>query len=338
MKRKINIVISAALMSGFVSTSTLAEVYIGGKLGWNDLNHACESNTPCDDDSFATGLFLGYDLNEFFALEYSADYLGDVKGNYAGKNFQGELAALTLAPKISLPVSQQLSLFAKAGGAYMMLDDHDDIVWAGSLGTEYAVNYNWAVRAEYQRFENMNGGSIKDLDANVYSVGVKYTFGSPKPLLVEKVIEVTEMRPVMQIQQMTSPEQIATVYFPTNSVKFGDGSQLDNAVNVLTTYPQAQVSVLGFTDATGSEEYNQEFSILRAQSVAAYLEEKGVDASRMTLEGFGEDQPAATNITAEGRKLNRRVDVVIPAFNYSSEVEIIQEMTTQVVVLEEVSE
>lgn len=71
------------------------------------------------------------------------------------------------------------------------------------------------------------------------------------------------------------------------------------------------VSIVGNTDAIGTEEYNQALSERRARSVADYLAQRGVNPSIMTVRGDGKRNPVASNETAEGRAQNRRVDVTI---------------------------
>jgi len=71
------------------------------------------------------------------------------------------------------------------------------------------------------------------------------------------------------------------------------------------------VSVEGHTDSSGSEQYNQQLSLARAESVVDYLVSQGADASKLTAIGMGETSPVANNDTEEGRAANRRVDFVI---------------------------
>jgi outer membrane protein OmpA-like peptidoglycan-associated protein len=84
---------------------------------------------------------------------------------------------------------------------------------------------------------------------------------------------------------------------------------LDTAAQTLQEESEITVSVEGHTDAVGGEEYNQGLSVRRAKAVRDYLVEKGVDASRMSVEGFGESRPVASNDTADGRAQNRRVEL-----------------------------
>lgn len=86
---------------------------------------------------------------------------------------------------------------------------------------------------------------------------------------------------------------------------------LDEAANQLSQVSGARVSVEGHTDSSGSDAYNQSLSERRAGSVRDYLVEKGVDAGRLSTAGYGESQPVADNATAEGRALNRRVELKV---------------------------
>lgn len=72
-----------------------------------------------------------------------------------------------------------------------------------------------------------------------------------------------------------------------------------------------KVDIVGHTDSVGSEAYNQSLSERRAESTADYLVSKGIPRNVITTSGMGESQPVATNETAEGRQLNRRVEITI---------------------------
>ncbi len=83
---------------------------------------------------------------------------------------------------------------------------------------------------------------------------------------------------------------------------------LDEAASVLAGR-SSSVTVVGHTDATGPDAYNQTLSESRAASVQAYLASKGIDSSRLSTSGAGESQPIADNGTSDGRALNRRVEL-----------------------------
>ena len=80
---------------------------------------------------------------------------------------------------------------------------------------------------------------------------------------------------------------------------------------VLRDYPQRRVAIEGHTDSVGSNEYNDRLSEARARSVAYALEDEGVSSRRVSVRGFGETRPIASNDTASGRARNRRVEVII---------------------------
>jgi OOP family OmpA-OmpF porin len=85
---------------------------------------------------------------------------------------------------------------------------------------------------------------------------------------------------------------------------------LDEAVSILTKYPQLHVLVAGHTDSVGTEVYNQGLSERRAKAVYDYLTGHGVDAGRLVgPQGFGESKPIDTNDTKEGRARNRRTEL-----------------------------
>lgn len=79
----------------------------------------------------------------------------------------------------------------------------------------------------------------------------------------------------------------------------------------LQRYPQSTVQIIGHTDSDGDAAYNQQLSEQRANSVADVLLNGGVPLNRVQTFGRGEDQPVASNLTAEGKARNRRVEVVI---------------------------
>lgn len=86
---------------------------------------------------------------------------------------------------------------------------------------------------------------------------------------------------------------------------------LDSVALVLNEYNKTMVEVAGHTDSTGSVAYNQSLSVRRADSVAAYLQSRKVLFDRLIIVGGGLAYPIATNETAAGRQLNRRVEITI---------------------------
>jgi OOP family OmpA-OmpF porin len=84
---------------------------------------------------------------------------------------------------------------------------------------------------------------------------------------------------------------------------------LDDVAQRLNKRGDIRAEVAGHTDDRGAADYNRSLSQKRADSVRGYLVSKGVDASRLTARGYGEDSPIADNKTSQGRAENRRVEL-----------------------------
>jgi OOP family OmpA-OmpF porin len=83
---------------------------------------------------------------------------------------------------------------------------------------------------------------------------------------------------------------------------------LDDLAAVAKTCPAAQFEIGGHTDSSGPLELNMKLSAARASAVLKYLAGRGVDAARMTAEGYGPTKPVAENKTAAGMRKNRRTE------------------------------
>ena len=87
--------------------------------------------------------------------------------------------------------------------------------------------------------------------------------------------------------------------------------KLAKVAGIVSGHPGLRLDVEGHTDSVGGDDYNQQLSEQRGESVRAYLIDQGMAAGSVTAKGFGKTQPVASNDTAEGRQLNRRVELVI---------------------------
>ncbi len=87
--------------------------------------------------------------------------------------------------------------------------------------------------------------------------------------------------------------------------------RLAKVAGILLAYPDIHVEIDGFTDSTGTLDFNERLSQERADAVRNYLSSQGVTSGSMTTQGFGPSQPIASNETASGRQQNRRVELVV---------------------------
>jgi len=90
-------------------------------------------------------------------------------------------------------------------------------------------------------------------------------------------------------------------------------SNLDQLAKTLNKYEDTNILIEGHTDSSGENDYNQKLSEKRAREVENYLASQQVKGSRITTEGYGEEQPLTSNETEAGRSSNRRVEVAIYA-------------------------
>ncbi|MBE7641268.1 OmpA family protein [Salegentibacter sp. BLCTC] len=146
-------------------------------------------------------------------------------------------------------------------------------------------------------YEDMDGDGVLDKDDDCPEVaGTAANNGCPEPD-VEVISELNEYS--------------KTVLFDLNKATIRDDSEeaLQSIADIMNEYPNTIFHIEGHTDSTGNADYNEKLSRERAASVEAWLEENGVESSRLTSEGYGESRPIATNSTAAGRQDNRRVEI-----------------------------
>ena len=103
------------------------------------------------------------------------------------------------------------------------------------------------------------------------------------------------------------------IHFDVDQAVVKDDSRatLVELANILKNYPEDIIVVAGHTDSDGSEAYNMDLSKRRAQAVVDILAANGVPSESIQAHGYGEAQPVASNETAEGKALNRRVELSI---------------------------
>src|SRR5712691_4893005 len=106
---------------------------------------------------------------------------------------------------------------------------------------------------------------------------------------------------------------MSDVLFDTGSytLKPGAREKLAKISGIVLAHPGLSLQIEGHTDSVGGDDFNQQLSERRADSVRDFLAEQGVPASSITARGFGKMQPVASNDTAEGRQRNRRVELVV---------------------------
>lgn len=103
------------------------------------------------------------------------------------------------------------------------------------------------------------------------------------------------------------------ITFDTDSAQIKPSFQpvLDSIAKVLNEYDQTRVSIVGYTDNTGTVAYNNALSLKRARAVETYLRIQKVNYERLVVSGMGPQNPIASNAKPEGREQNRRVEMTL---------------------------
>jgi len=103
------------------------------------------------------------------------------------------------------------------------------------------------------------------------------------------------------------------ILFATNSTTLESAAKtnIQKFAAILNKYPDTNILVTGYTDSDGTDEYNQTLSERRAEAVSNYAAAQGVSSSRLSIVGFGESNPVASNDTATGKRQNRRVEIAV---------------------------
>jgi len=173
-----------------------------------------------------------------------------------------------------------------------------------------------AVGAIGNKSNRNRGAIIGAIGGGIAGVAVGSYMDSQKKDL-EKVLASEVKAGDIAIQKVGQNDLLITMTaqtafdFDSTVIKPGFYTTMDKVANVLVRYGKTQLTIVGHTDNVGTEQYNQTLSERRAKSVNDYLINKGVLIQRLAYVGRGETAPRASNATEEGRRLNRRVEILV---------------------------
>jgi len=131
-------------------------------------------------------------------------------------------------------------------------------------------------------------------------------------------VENSEVTPVIKDLYMKKIEvgltvRLKNIYFDFDKTTLKSESfvELDKVVDFLKRNPSVEIEIAGHTDSKGSDDYNENLSQGRSQSVVDYLMSQGIESYRLSAHGYGESKPIDSNDTEEGRANNRRVEFTV---------------------------
>ena len=142
------------------------------------------------------------------------------------------------------------------------------------------------------------------------------TIVKPLPVSPPKADSSRKVQPPLVLASVPKADSVITlnaVLFDFDSYTLGKAisATLDSLASFINQRSLLEVRISGHTDNVGRESHNLRLSSKRAEAVAEYLIQKGVGQERVSFQGFGSSQPVLTNDTDEGKRRNRRVEILI---------------------------
>lgn len=325
-------ILNACAVSTAFAAGDAGTWYGGAKFGWSHYGDVSASNklnetlAPSNDfnvdhDNVGGGVFGGYQITDWLAVEGGYDYLGNMQynGNNGALGAKMKSQGLQLSLKTSYALTDDWDLYGRFGAmGYRAETDvagHNDFETGVrplvAAGTEYAFTKDWAARLEYQWVSNVGNSNQIGLSSDIHSVtaGIVYRFG-----------QNDDVAPVVAAAVAPAPE--VKTFNLKSDVMFGyDSATLTDegkaAINQLYNSPEMQsakdknTTVIGYSDRTGQAEYNQELSARRAQAVADQLVVDGMPAASIQTEGRGANDSVTGN-NCDNQTGNALIDCLSP--------------------------
>jgi outer membrane protein OmpA-like peptidoglycan-associated protein len=132
----------------------------------------------------------------------------------------------------------------------------------------------------------------------------------------EKAIDDLSLEPLeLSLSRVKKGETLKfeSIQYKISSANLEQSSlgTLDKLLSMMKDNPQIKIEIAGHTDSTGSKEFNMKLSWMRSESVADWLIRNGISSKRIVTKGYGDTKPVADNTTDEGRRKNRRTEILI---------------------------
>ncbi|NIG62981.1 MAG: porin OmpA [Serratia symbiotica] len=326
--------------------------YNGVKLGWSQYHDAGFysngyqdgiGNGPTHKNELGAGAFMGYQANQYLGFEMGYDLLGRMP--YKGSTNNGSFKAqgVQLAAKLSYPIANNLDIYTRLGGLVWRADSkasYDNVRRLrandtgvsplAAVGVEYALTKNLATRLDYQFVSNIgdNGTIGARPDNNMLSLGISYLFGQND--VVAPVLSAP--KPVVESKHFTLKSDVL-FNFNKSTLKAEGLHSLEQLYTQLSSIDPkyGSIIVIGYTDAVGSEQYNDKLSEKRAQCVIDFLISKGIPSDKISARGMGKADSTTGNTCGykSGRATKAQIECLAPDRRVEIEVKGIKEVITQ---------
>lgn len=286
-----------------------------------------------DDRETAGKVFVGYDVNEIFAVEAQYFDAGTYKFGYrlpAGANLwgKGEVHGMGVDLVGTIPLNETFALLGRVGVNYSEFEESlrpgpanaafnvrgdEELKGSYGFGFEYNINDNWGLRAEWQRHNMDNNTVIFDNDAELVTLSAVYHFGAKRaPVAAAPAAApapAPAARPAPPPPAPAPAPRPVTVQLSADALFAFDRAdltpagrtELDGFIRDLGGVQYETIVVIGYTDRLGTDSYNQALSERRATTVRDYLVAGNVSVRTIRSEGRGETMPVTTAAQCEGR-------------------------------------
>lgn len=288
--------------------------YIGVKSGGASVHHGVNqfksrnsNNNDLKRFSVAYGAFAGYQFTPYFATEIGYEHFGQLSVAHLGNNdtpyFKHSAQGTQLAFKGSYPLTENIDLFGKIGGAFVnnrykfsetlsnnTKNKSNKFSPVLGLGIDYKLLPELGFRVEYQwlskagksnALANLDGKSKYSPDFHAMTVGFVYKFGQTQ--------KEQEAEPIQQISKNFEFDADVLFDFAKSDLKAQAVETLDKVYTDIAGLElgSTNIYVNGYSDRIGSDSFNLSLSQKRADNVANYMIGKGLDAQSITSIGHG---------------------------------------------------
>ncbi|GEM77103.1 OmpA family protein [Vibrio sagamiensis] len=264
------------------------------------------------------GLFAGYQFTPSWAFEAGYQYHAELHASATSVDVKTSL--IDVAVRYDWYWQELSSIYGRLGFAYWDMAKHspsfkEDTTGfspLGEIGLAYQFTPQFKASMGYQYIDDIGDKKTGYYDSHSFIWSLSYVFTSKNATDSEKAT----MRPIKETANkknnsdaITYSPEVCNFEFNSSALSESCQSVLIETAEELSSSPHANASVVGHTDSTGSIKVNQVLSERRADAAANFLENHGVSSNQLHVEGKGEHAPIASNDTAEGRALNRRVEI-----------------------------
>lgn len=276
---------------------------------------------------------VGMDLSRQLAVEFHSADLGSAgvtPSSRVNYHIHGASALLYAGKNRHNFKRQGISGYGRVGLGYLdnsvdgpinYVKDNSTHVLVGA-GLEYMTRIGLGIRAEAISYEE---------DARYAQLGVVYRTGkresrpvqivkapepeptpipTPTPIPVPAIVVAEPPAPIDTCSEFSGTLDGVNFHSDSDQLTGDARAVLDGVAYRLNECDSVPVRITAHTDSVGADSYNQSLSERRARSVVTYLQSRGIDTGRLDAQAYGESQPIDTNDTPEGRRRNRRVELM----------------------------